>query len=133
MGHGSQYHRGVGSLGTMLPMHVLKGKKMPGHMGNVQRTVQNLEVVQVDTENNVILVKGNVPGPKQSLVMIRTAVKRPGEKNEAADLITYVIEEEVVEAPVEETVEEAVETTEEVAEETTEENAEEVKEEATEE
>ena len=132
MGHGSQYHRGVGSLGTMLPMHVLKGKKMPGHMGNVQRTVQNLEVVQVDTENNVILVKGNVPGPKQSLVMIRTAVKRPGEKNEAADLITYVIEEEVVEAPVEETVEEAVETTEEVAEETTEENAEEVKEEATE-
>ena len=132
MGHGSQYHRGVGSLGTMLPMHVLKGKKMPGHMGNVQRTVQNLEVVQVDTENNVILVKGNVPGPKQSLVMIRTAVKRPGEKNEAADLITYVIEEEVVETPVEETVEEAVETTEEVAEETTEENAEEVKEEATE-
>ena len=132
MGHGSQYHRGVGSLGTMLPMHVLKGKKMPGQMGNVQRTVQNLEVVQVDTENNVILVKGNVPGPKQSLVMIRTAVKRPGEKNEAADLITYVIEEEVVETPVEETVEEAVETTEEVAEETTEENAEEVKEEATE-
>ena len=132
MGHGSQYHRGVGSLGTMLPMHVLKGKKMPGHMGNVQRTVQNLEVVQVDTENNVILVKGNVPGPKQSLVMIRTAVKRPGEKNEAADLITYVIEEEVVETPVEETVEETVETTEEVAEETTEENAEEVKEEATE-
>ena len=113
MGHGSQYHRGVGSLGTMLPMHVLKGKKMPGHMGNVQRTVQNLEIIQVDTENNVILVKGNVPGPKKSLVMIRTAVKRPGDKNEAADLITYVVEE-VAETPVEETVEE---TTEEVAEE----------------
>ena len=130
MGHGSQYHRGVGSLGTMLPMHVLKGKKMPGHMGNVQRTVQNLEIIQVDTENNVILVKGNVPGPKQSLVMIRTAVKKPGEKNNAADLITYVVEEEVNEEPVEETVEEAVETTEEVAEETTEEVEE--KEEATE-
>ena len=130
MGHGSQYHRGVGSLGTMLPMHVLKGKKMPGHMGNVQRTVQNLEIIQVDTENNVILVKGNVPGPKQSLVMIRTAVKKPGEKNNAADLITYVVEEEVNEEPVEETVEEAVETTEEVAEETTEEAEE--KEEATE-
>ena len=49
MGHGSQYHRGVGSLGTMLPMHVLKGKKMPGQMDNVQRTVQNLEVVSIDT------------------------------------------------------------------------------------
>ena len=117
MGHGSQYHRGVGSLGTMLPMHVLKGKKMPGHMGNVQRTVQNLEIIQVDTENNVILVKGNVPGPKKSFVMIRTAVKRPGDKNEASDLITYVVEEEVTEEPVEETAEEAVETTEEVAEE----------------
>ena len=88
-GHGSQYHRGVGSLGTLLPMHVLKGKKMPGQMGNVQRTVQNLEIVSVDTENSVILVKGNVPGPKKSLVMIRTAVKKPNEKNSAADLISY--------------------------------------------
>ena len=111
MGHGSQYHRGVGSLGTMLPMHVLKGKKMPGQMGNVRRTVQNLEIISVDTENNVILVKGNVPGPKKSLVMIRTAVKKPGAKNEAADLITYV--EEVVEevTPVEETATETVNTT----------------------
>lgn len=88
-GHGSQYHRGVGSLGTLLPMHVLKGKKMPGQMGNVQRTVQNLEIVSVDTENNIILVKGNVPGPKKSLVMIRTAVKKPNAKREAADLISY--------------------------------------------
>jgi large subunit ribosomal protein L3 len=138
MGHGSQYHRGVGSLGTMLPMHVLKGKKMPGHMGNVQRTVQNLEIIQVDTENNVILVKGNVPGPKKSLVMIRTAVKRPGDKNDAADLVCYVVEEEVVEEPVEanveETAEETVETTEEVAEETeATETEEETKKEATEE
>ena len=102
MGHGSQYHRGVGSLGTMLPMHVLKGKKMPGQMGNVQRTVQNLEIIDVDVENSVILVKGNVPGPKKSLVMIRTAVKKPNEKNEKTDLISYK-EEPVVEKTVEET------------------------------
>ena len=89
MGHGSQYHRGVGSLGTMLPMHVLKGKKMPGQMGNVARTVQNLEIISVDTENSVILVKGNVPGPKKSLVMIRTAVKKPNVKKEKADLVSY--------------------------------------------
>ena len=109
MGHGSQYHRGVGSLGTMRPMHVLKGKKMPGQMGNVQRTVQNLEIVAVDVENSVILVKGNVPGPKKSLVLIRTAVKKPGVKNAAADLITY--EEPKVEEVVEETTEEVVEET----------------------
>ena len=105
-GHGSQYHRGVGSLGTLLPMHVLKGKIMPGQMGNVQRTVQNLEVVSVDTENNVILVKGNVPGPKKSLVMIRTAVKKPDVKREAANLVSYVepsIEEVVEETATEET------------------------------
>lgn len=108
MGHGSQYHRGVGSLGTMLPMHVLKGKKMPGQMGNVARTVQNLEIISIDTENNVILVKGNVPGPKKSLVMIRTAVKKPNQKNEPADLITYI---EAKEEPVEETVTPTEETT----------------------
>ena len=99
MGHGSQYHRGVGSLGTMLPMHVLKGKKLPGHMGNVATTIQNLEVVAVDMEENVILVKGNVPGPKKSLVMIRTAVKKGEKVNETEELITYV--EEVVEDAVE--------------------------------
>ena len=99
MGHGSQYHRGVGSLGTMLPMHVLKGKKMPGHMGNVKTTIQNLEVISIDTENNVILVKGNVPGPKQSLVIIRTAVKNPDVVKTPADLITYVEEVEVIDTP----------------------------------
>ena len=97
MGHGSQYHRGVGSLGTMRPMHVLKGKKLPGQMGNVKVTVQNLEVVAVDLENNVLLIKGNVPGPKKSLVVIKTAVKKPGKKNAAADLITYEVAEEVEE------------------------------------
>ena len=111
MGHGSQYHRGVGSLGTMLPMHVLKGKKMPGQMGNVRRTVQNLEIISVDTENNVILVKGNVPGPKKSLVMIHTAVKKPNAKKEAADLISYVVEEVKEAAPAEENVETTTEQT----------------------
>ena len=95
MGHGSQYHRGVGSLGTLLPMHVLKGKKLPGHMGNVATTIQNLEVVSVDLENNVILIKGNVPGPKKSLVMIKTSVKKGEKVNEMEELISYeVIEEE---------------------------------------
>lgn len=123
MGHGSQYHRGVGSLGTLLPMHVLKGKKMPGHMGHELVTIQNLEVVDVDLENNVILIKGNVPGPKQSLVMIRTSVKKGEQVNETEELVSYV---EVVETPVEETEEVVEETTEEApveeatAEETTE-------------
>lgn len=119
MGHGSQYHRGVGSLGTMLPMHVLKGKKMPGHMGNEQVTIQNLEVVQIDLENNVILIKGNVPGPKGSLVMIKTSVKKGEQVNETEELITYVVEEVVEEesAPVEEVSEEvAAEETAETAE-----------------
>ncbi|MBR1386620.1 MAG: 50S ribosomal protein L3 [Bacilli bacterium] len=89
MGHGSQYHRGVGSLGTLLPMHVLKGKKMPGHMGSAATTIQNLEIVSVDLENNVILVKGNVPGPKKSLVMVKTAVKNSDKVNEVPELITY--------------------------------------------
>ena len=57
------------------PGKVMKGKKMPGHMGSVQVTVQNLEVVRIDTENNVILVKGSVPGPKKSLVTLKSAVK----------------------------------------------------------
>ena len=111
MGHGSQSHRGVGSLGTMLPMHVLKGKKLPGHMGNVASTIQNLEVVAVDLENNVILIKGNVPGPKKSLVMIKTSVKKGEKVNPAEELISYEIVEET--APVEEATEEVTETTEE--------------------
>lgn len=111
MGHGSQYHRGVGSLGTMLPMHVLKGKKLPGHMGNVASTIQNLEVVAVDLENNVILIKGNVPGPKKSLVMIKTSVKKGEKVNPAEELISDEIVEET--APVEEATEEVTETTEE--------------------
>ncbi len=93
MGHGSQYHRGVGSLGTRLPMHVIKGKKMPGHMGSELTTIQNLEVVSIDIEKNVILIKGNVPGPKNSLVIIKSAVKGNGKKNKLEELISY---EEIV-------------------------------------
>lgn len=89
MGHGSHYHRGPGSMGTMRPMRVFKGKNLPGHMGSETVTIQNLEVVAVDTENNVILIKGNIPGSKKSLVIIRSAVKKPGVVNEKADLICY--------------------------------------------
>ncbi len=109
MGHGSQYHRGVGSLGTLLPMHVLKGKKLPGHMGNVATTIQNLEVVSVDLENNVILIKGNVPGPKKSLVMIKTSIKNAEKSNEALELISYeLVEEKNDDAVLEESKEENV-------------------------
>ena len=75
-GHGSKYHRHAGSNGSATtPGRVMKGKKMPGHMGCEQVTVQNLEVVKIDVENNVILVKGSVPGPKKSLVVIKETVK----------------------------------------------------------
>ena len=95
MGHGSHYHRRPGSMGTMRPMRVFKGKKLAGHMGTLTVTIQNLEVVAVDTENNVILVKGNVPGPKKSLVMIREGVKANGKKNATYDLVSYTVNEVV--------------------------------------
>ena len=97
MGHGSHYHRRPGSMGTMRPMRVFKGKKLPGHMGVLTVTIQNLEIVAVDKENNVILVKGNVPGPKKSLVVIQTSVKNPGKVNPAEELISYVEETPIVE------------------------------------
>ena len=76
MTHGSKFHRHAGSNGACSdPSKVFKGKKMPGHMGHVQVTVQNLEVVRVDAENNLLLIKGSVPGPKKSLVTIKEAVK----------------------------------------------------------
>ena len=76
MGHGSKYHRHAGSNGpATTPGRVFKGKHMPGQMGNVKVTVQNLEVVRIDTENNIILVKGAVPGPKKSMVMLKESVK----------------------------------------------------------
>ena len=97
MSHGSQYHRGVGSMGTLLPMRVLPGKKLPGHMGGEQVTVQNLEVIQIDLENNCLLIKGNVPGPKNSLVFVKSSVKHTGKVNEVVELISYATEEVVEE------------------------------------
>ena len=76
MAHGSKYHRHAGSNGAASdPSRVFKGKKMAGHMGNKKVTVQNLEIIKVDTENNLLLVKGAVPGPKKSLVTIKETVK----------------------------------------------------------
>ena len=76
MAHGSKYHRHAGSNGSATtPGRVFKGKHMPGHMGAVRVTVQNLEVVRVDADQNLILVKGSVPGPKKSLVMLKESVK----------------------------------------------------------
>ena len=94
MSHGSKYHRGVGSLGTMRPMRVLPGKALPSHMGANQVTIQNLEIIKIDMENNCILVKGSIPGPKKGLVVIKNAVKTD-KKNDAFELISY--EEEIVE------------------------------------
>lgn len=127
MTHGSHYHRGPGSLGTMLPKRVLKGKNLPGHMGHETVTIQNLEIIEVNANENYILVSGNIPGPKQSLVLIKSAVKN-SRKPEAKEVLSYV-EETVVDEVVEETpaVEEVTETVETPAEEVqTEEATEEV-------
>ncbi len=104
MGHGSHYHRGPGSLGTMLPKRVLKGKKLPGHMGVETVTIQNLEIIEVNEKENYILVSGNIPGAKNSLVYIKSAIKNSRKKN-VKEILSY--EEEVV-AEVEEVKEEEV-------------------------
>ena len=76
MGHGSMYHRRPGSMGpTSTPGRVFKGKKLPGHMGSVTITIQNLDVVRVDMDKNVILLKGSVPGAKGAILKIKSAVK----------------------------------------------------------
>lgn len=76
MGHGSKSHRVVGSMGTSAtPSNVKKGKKMPGHMGSVNVTIQNLEIVRTDAEKNLILIKGAVPGAKGSVLVIKDSVK----------------------------------------------------------
>ena len=120
MGHGSHYHRRPGSMGTMRPMRVFKGKKLAGHMGTLTVTIQNLEIVAVDTENNVILISGNVPGPKKGLVVIKSAIKNMDKVNGMESLVSYEVEmpkEEIVEevtteeTPVVEEVVEATETT----------------------
>ena len=76
MTHGSGYHRGVGSMGACsTPSRVMKNKKLPGHMGVEQVTVQNLDIVKIDVEKNLILVKGAVPGPKGGILTIKNTVK----------------------------------------------------------
>lgn len=76
MSHGSRYHRGPGSMGSIQANRVPKGKRLPGHMGNETITIQNLEVIRVDAERNVLLVKGSIPGPKNSFVKVKSAVKK---------------------------------------------------------
>lgn len=116
MGHGSHYHRKPGSMGTMRPMRVFKGKALPGHMGVDTVTIQNLMVVAVDVANNCILVKGNVPGPKKGLVIIKTAIKNADKVKDVEELVCYDVTDEVLETA------ESQETTESVAEETASEN-----------
>jgi len=75
MAHGSRYHRRPGSMGPVAPNRVFKQKKLPGQMGGTVVTIQNLEIVKVDTDRNLLLVKGNVPGSKKALVTVKTAIK----------------------------------------------------------
>lgn len=75
MSHGSRYHRRPGSMGPVAPNRVFKQKKLPGQMGATVVTIQNLEIIKVDVERNLLLVKGNVPGSKKALVTVKTAIK----------------------------------------------------------
>lgn len=99
MAHGSRYHRRPGSMGAVTQNRVFKGKKLPGHMGVKRITVQNLEIVTVDLENNLLLIKGNIPGPKKGLVMIKEGIKAFNKEKSTFDLVDYnpVVEEEIVE------------------------------------
>ncbi|MGN8770525.1 50S ribosomal protein L3 [Paenibacillus barengoltzii] len=76
MAHGSRYHRRPGSMGSIAANRVFKGKNLPGHMGHETVTIQNLEVVKVDAERNVLLVKGSIPGPKNSFVKVKQTIKK---------------------------------------------------------
>ncbi len=75
MSHGSRYHRGPGSLGSIAPNRVFKGQTLPGRMGGERVTIQNLKVVKVDPERNLLLIKGSVPGPRNGYVIVKSAVK----------------------------------------------------------
>ena len=109
--HGSRYHRRPGSMGTMRPMRVLKGKNLAGHMGCETVTIQNLEIIDINLEDNYILVSGNVPGAENSLVLIKSSVKN-SKKGTPKELVKY----ETVEEVVEEVTETTLEATEEVVE-----------------
>ena len=111
--HGSRYHRRPGSMGTMLPKRVLKGKILSGHMGAETITIQNLEVIEINVNENYILVSGNIPGAKNSLVFIKSAVKNNRKKN-PKEVITYeetVVDEVASETPVEVVSEESTDVT----------------------
>lgn len=82
MSHGSDHHRRPGSIGALGPERVLKGKKLPGKMGNVYRTIQNLKIVELNEEKNLIYVKGSIPGPKNSIIKIRKSIKKLKELRE---------------------------------------------------
>ncbi|MEW9502716.1 50S ribosomal protein L3 [Jeotgalibacillus marinus] len=75
MSHGSRYHRRPGSMGPVDPNRVFKGKKLPGRMGGKRKTIQNLSIVKVDVDRNLLLIKGNVPGPNKSMIQVNSAVK----------------------------------------------------------
>ncbi len=100
MSHGSHYHRAPGSMGSIDPNHVRKGKKLPGHMGVETVTVQNLEVVKVDLERNLLLIKGSVPGPRKGLVFVKRGIKAEAiQPLNPADFVTEVkVETEAQEA-----------------------------------
>ena len=103
MGHGSHYHRRPGSMGTMLAKRVTKGKNLPGHMGVETVTIQNLEIIDINLEDNYVLVSGNVPGAKNSLVLVKSAVKN-SRKVEPKELLVYeTVADSVEEQPVETT------------------------------
>lgn len=91
MGHGSRYHRRPGSMGPVAPNRVAPGKKLPGHMGDKTVTVQNLEIISIDSERNLILIKGSIPGAKNSVVTIRSSVKKVSNPAaEAKELVSYI-------------------------------------------
>lgn len=80
MSHGSRYHRRPGSMGPVAPNRVMKGKPLPGRMGTDRVTIQNLEIIKIDTDQNLLLVKGSVPGPNNSFVVVKESVKKQSKK-----------------------------------------------------
>ncbi len=100
MGHGSHYHRGPGSMGSIDPNHVRKGKKLPGHMGVETVTIQNLEIIKVDLDRNLLLIKGSVPGPRRGLVFVKRGVKAGA--IEPLNPANFVVEEKVQETEAQE-------------------------------
>jgi len=76
MAHGSRYHRRPGSMGPVAPNRVMKGKPLPGRMGSDRVTIQNLEVIRVDSEKNLLLIKGSIPGPKNCFVIVQNSIKK---------------------------------------------------------